>query len=72
MLCDIESLVSGSPTFVRPKNNKTVRLLSNFRKLNQIIHRKPLPVPKIQDMLLNLNGFTYTYSLDVNTEYYNT
>ena len=32
----------GAPAFIKPKNNGTVRLLSNFRKLNQIIRRKPV------------------------------
>ena len=57
-------------TFIQPKNNGTVRFLSNFRKLNQRIRRKPLLIIKIQDMLLNLEGFTYTSYLDLNMGYY--
>ena len=49
----------GAPTFTQPKNNETVQLLSNFRKLNQFIHRKQFMIPKIQDMLLKLEGVTY-------------
>ena len=60
----------GAPTFIQPKKNGTVRFLSNFRKLNQRIRRKPLPIPKVQDMLLNLEGFTYALSLDLNMGYY--
>ena len=47
-----------------------VRFLSNFRKLNQRISRKPFPTPKIQDMLLNLQGFMYASSLYLNMGYY--
>ena len=31
----------GAPTFIQPTNNVTVRFLSNFGKINQIICRKP-------------------------------
>ena len=48
----------GAPTFIQLKNNGTARLLSDFRKLNQIICRKKFPIPKIQYMLLNIEGFT--------------
>ena len=60
----------GAPTFIQPKNNRTVRFLSDFRKLNQIIRIKPFPIPKIQDMLLNIEGFVYTSSIDLNMGYY--
>ena len=47
-----------------------VRFLSDFRKLNKIIHRKTFPIPKIQDMPLNLEGFMYASYLDLNMGYY--
>ena len=34
------------------------------------IKRKPFPIPKIQDMLLKLEGFKYATSLDLNMGYY--
>ena len=30
----------------------------------------PFPLPKIQDMLLKMEGFKYTTSLDINMGYY--
>jgi len=60
----------GAPTFIQPKKNKTVRFLSDFRELNKLIKRKPFPIPKIQDMLQKLEGFTYATSLDLNMGYY--
>ena len=60
----------GAPTFIQPKKNGTVQFLSDFRKLNQRIRRKPFPIPKIQDMLLRLEGFTHASSLDLNMGYY--
>ena len=49
----------GAPTFIIPKKDGTVRFISDFRELNKRIRRKPFPIPKIQDMLLNLEGFQY-------------
>jgi RNase H-like domain found in reverse transcriptase/Reverse transcriptase (RNA-dependent DNA polymerase)/Integrase zinc binding domain/Retroviral aspartyl protease len=60
----------GSPTFIIPKKDKTVRFISDFRELNKRIKRKPFPLPKIQDLLLKLEGFQYASSLDLNMGYY--
>ena len=67
-----ESVGVASPHFHSTRGGRelTVIFLSNFRKLNQIICRKPFSIPKIQYMLLNLEGFTYAYSLDFNMGYY--
>ena len=55
---------------VIPKTDKTVRFISDFRELNKRIKRTPYPIPKIQDLLLKLEGFKYTTSLDLNMGYY--
>jgi transposase InsO family protein len=60
----------AAPTFIIPKKDGTVRFISDFRQLNQRIKRKPYPLPKIQDLLLKLEGFTYGTSLDLNMGYY--
>ena len=60
----------GAPTFIRTKKNGTVRFLSDFRKLYKRIRRKTFPIPKIQYMLLNMEGFKYASSLDLNMGYY--
>ena len=60
----------GSPTFIIPKKNGTVRFISDFRKLNTKLKRKPYPLPRISDTLQNLDGFTYASSLDLNMGYY--
>jgi hypothetical protein len=52
------------PTFIIPKKDGSVRFISDFWELNKRIKRKPFPIPKIQDMLLKLEGFQYTTSLD--------
>ena len=35
-----------------------------------MIKRKPYPIPKIQDLLMKLEGFQYATSLDRNMGYY--
>jgi hypothetical protein len=60
----------AAPTFIVPKKDGSVRFISDFRELNKRIKRKPYPIPKIQDMLLNLEGFRYATSLDLNMGYY--
>ena len=60
----------AAPTFIIPKKDGTVRFISDFRQLNTRIKRKPFPIPKIQDLLLKLEGFQYATSLDLNMGYY--
>ena len=60
----------AAPMFIIPKKNGTVRFISDFRELNKRIKRKPCPIPKIQDLLLKVEGFKYASSLDLNTSYY--
>ena len=60
----------AAPTFLIPKKDGSVRFISDFRELNKRIKRKPYPIPNIQDMLLNLDGFQYATSLDLNMGYY--
>ena len=60
----------AAPTFIIPKKDGKVRFVSDFRELNKRIRRMPYPVPNIQDMLLNLEGFQYATALDLNMGYY--
>ena len=60
----------AAPTFIIPKKDGTVRFISDFRELNKRIKRKPYPIPKIQDLMLKLEGFQYGTLLDLNMGYY--
>ena len=60
----------GAPTFLIPKKDSTVRFISEFRELSKRILRQPYPIPKIQDLLLRLEGFRYGTTLDLNMGYY--
>ena len=60
----------SAPTFLITKKDSTVRFISDFRELNKNILRQPYPIPKIQDILLRLEGFRYGTTLDLNMGYY--
>jgi len=65
-----ESTQWAAPSFGIPKKNKTIRFISDFRELNKRLKRQPYPLPKIQDILLQLQGFQYASSIDLNMGYY--
>ena len=46
----------ASPSFAMPKKDKTVRFVNDFRELNKRVKKTPFPIPKIQEMLLKLQG----------------
>jgi hypothetical protein len=75
-LCEIGALKRvnrsewAAPTFIIPKKDGSVRFISDFRELNKRIKRKPYPIPKIQDLMLKLEGFQCATSLDLNMGYY--
>jgi hypothetical protein len=58
------------PSFIIPKKDHTVRFINDLRELNKRIRRVPFPLPKIQDLLLKMEGFTYATALDLNMGYY--
>jgi hypothetical protein len=60
----------GLPTFIIPKKDNTVHVVSDFREVNKWIVRKPVPIPKISSILQELEGFTYATALALNMGYY--
>jgi hypothetical protein len=60
----------GFTSFTVPKTDTTIRSIADLRVLNKRIKRKPYPIPKIQDILLKLEGFQFASSLDLNMGYY--
>ena len=60
----------GAPTFIIPNKDSTLRFISDFRELNKRISFQPYPIPKIQNLLLRLEGFCYGTTLDLNMRYY--
>ena len=61
----------GSPSLTQQKaKTNCVIFLSDFWNLNRQLKRKPYFKPKIHEMLLNLEGFQFATSLDLNMGYY--
>ena len=57
-------------TFIQPKKTGDVRVLTDFRKLNEYLIRKPHPLPKISDLLQKLEGFRWATAIDLSMGYY--
>lgn len=61
----------ASPTFIVPKKlnvGQTIpsaRVVVDFRRVNEMIVRKPYPIPKISHLLMTLEGFKFATSLDL-------
>jgi hypothetical protein len=60
----------AAPTFIQAKKTGDVRILTDFRRLNAQIKRKPFPLPKISDLLRKLSGFKYATAIDLCMGYY--
>ena len=60
----------GFPSFIIPKKDRRVCWLSDFCKLNKIIVRKPFPLPRIQDILLQRGKYTYFTKIDLLMMFY--
>ena len=61
----------GAPTFIIPNKDGKISFISDFRDPNKRILRQTYCIPKIQDLLLRLQGFGYGNKLDLNMGYYN-
>ena len=50
----------GRPSFAQPKaKTNRIRFISDFWNLNRQLNHKPSPMPKIHEMLINLEVFKY-------------
>jgi hypothetical protein len=57
-------------SFSIPKNNGTIRVVTDFRKLNLLLKRHAFLIPKVEDMIRSLEGFTFVSALDLNMGYH--
>ena len=67
---DDEDSGYGSPAFIIPKADKTVRFVTDFRKVNATVNRKPYPIPRINDTLQSMEGFQWATTLDLSMGYW--
>ena len=65
-----ENLEYLSACFIIPKKDQTVRFVTDFRRLNKMIVRKPYPLPNIQETLMMIGNFTYATVVDLVMGYY--
>jgi hypothetical protein len=70
ILTQITSSEWAAPTFIIPKKNNTVQVITDFRGLNKCLKRKPYPMPKIPDMFKGMERFRYATTIDLNMGYY--
>ncbi len=52
------------------KKDQTIRFLSDFWEVNKRLVKKLFPIPKINTVLQEIEGFFYATSLDLNMGYY--
>ena len=60
----------AAPTFVQPKKTGDIRILTDFRRLNDNLVRKPYPLPRISELLQKLRNFKYATAIDLSMGYY--
>jgi hypothetical protein len=70
LLTKVSSSEWAAPTFVIPKKNQTVRVITDFRGFNKCLKRKPYPIPRIPDIFHGLKKFHYATTIDLNMGYY--
>ena len=60
----------SSPTLCIPKKDGRIRVVTDYRKVNKCIKRKPHPLPNIMDTIMTLESFQYATCIDLNMGYY--
>ena len=60
----------ASSTFILPKSDQTVQMISNLWVVNKKLVRKPFVIPKISTVLQELEGFIFATALALNMCYY--
>jgi hypothetical protein len=70
LLTKVPAAEWAEPTFIIPKKDQTVRVLTDFRGLNTCLKRNPFPMPKIPDIFRGIEKFRYAMMIDLNMGYY--
>jgi hypothetical protein len=70
LLTKVTAAEWAAPTFIIPKKNQTVTVITDFRDLNKFLKRNPFPMPKIPDIFCGMEKFRYATMVDLNMGYY--
>jgi len=70
ILTQVKASRWAAPTFIIPKKDNTVRVITDFRGLNKCLVRKPYPIPKIPDIFRGMEKFRFATTIDLNMGYY--
>ena len=70
MLNTVQQSQYGTPVFIIPKKEGTVRFITDYRRINQKLVRKPYPLLRICKTMQQLEVFHYATALDINMGYY--
>ena len=60
----------SSPAFPIYKKNGQIRLVQNFKRLNEYTEKQSFPMPNIQSLLVRLRGATIFTQIDLNSAFY--
>lgn len=61
----------AAPVFFVPKKDKSLRLCTDYRKLNEITIKNHYPIPRMQDLINSLSGAKYFTKIDLRWGYNN-
>ena len=70
VITPVQQIQYGTPVFIFPKKEGTVRFITDHRIFNQQLVRKPYPLPIIGETMHQLEGFQYATELYLNMVYY--
>ena len=59
-----------SPSFPTPKKDNRVRFVTDYRRLNRHVIRRPYPMPKIQEIMQNCRNYSYFTKIDLSMMFY--
>ena len=59
VLTPVQHSQYGTPLFIIPKRERTVRLMTNYRRLNQQLVINPYQLPRIGESMHQLEGLQY-------------
>ena len=70
VLTPVQQYQYGTPIFIIPKKEGTLRFITDYHMINQKLVRKPYPLPRIGKKMKHLEGFQYETALDISIGYY--